>query len=181
MFAGTAMMSRCLGGRGGGTSKLIVSVSFGSSAVFRWRRQSCPGGEVKSCCLGHGHILVMDGQCQDEFFHCTDLGLEQERINITFRWIWQHTISCALRTGVVCCLPTCAQGSSAAVTWGVGGYEDCDVWRFLGTLGALWSLVHMDSAGFAGFSPYVCRTRVTEVCLSLDTPFGRRLAWAFFA
>ena len=59
--------------------------------------------------LGHGDILVMDGQFQDEFLHCTDLGLEQERINVSFRWIKRHTASCALRTGVVCCLPTCAQ------------------------------------------------------------------------
>ena len=62
--------------------------------------------------LGHGDILVMDGQCQDEFLHCTDPSLEQERINVTFRWIRQHTTSCPLRAGVVCCLPTCAQGSS---------------------------------------------------------------------
>ena len=28
-----------------GDAKLIVSVSFGSSAVFKWRRQSCPDDE----------------------------------------------------------------------------------------------------------------------------------------
>ena len=48
-----------------GDAKLIVSVSLGSSAVFRWRRQSCPDGEAHLCCLGHGDILVMDGRCQD--------------------------------------------------------------------------------------------------------------------
>ena len=52
-------------------------------------------GRMGSCCLGHGDILVMDGQCQDEFLHCTDPGLEQERINVTFRWITRHTASCA--------------------------------------------------------------------------------------
>ena len=83
-------------------------------------------------------FLVMNGQCQDEFLHCTDPGLEQERIIVTFRFIKLHTASCALRTGVVCCLPTCAQGSSAAVTGSVWG------WYILGTLGALWSLVHME-------------------------------------
>ena len=52
MFAGTAMMSRCLGereegeGGGGGTSKLIVSVSVGSHASFKWKGKSCPDGEV---------------------------------------------------------------------------------------------------------------------------------------
>ena len=32
----------------------------------------------------------MDAQCQDEFPHCTDPGLEQERINVTFRWFRQY-------------------------------------------------------------------------------------------
>ena len=95
---------------GAGCSNLIVSVSFGSQALFRWKGKSCLDGDACPCYLGHGDILVMDGQCQDEFLHCTDSGLEQERINVTFRWIWQHTTSCPLRAGVVCCLPTCAQG-----------------------------------------------------------------------
>ena len=45
-----------------GEAKLIVSVSFGSTAIFRWRRQSCPDDEGHLCPLGHGDILVMDGQ-----------------------------------------------------------------------------------------------------------------------
>ena len=57
-----------------------MSVSFGSSAVFRWRRQSCPDDDGHLCWLGHGDILVMDVQCQDEFLHCTGSGLDQERI-----------------------------------------------------------------------------------------------------
>ena len=82
-----------------GDAKLIVSVRFGSPATFKWNCKSCPDGEVSSCWLGHGDILVTDGQCQDEFLHCTDPGLEKERINVTFRWIKRHTASCALRTG----------------------------------------------------------------------------------
>ena len=35
-----------------GEAKLIVSVSHGSSAVCRWRRQSCPDDEGHLCCLG---------------------------------------------------------------------------------------------------------------------------------
>ena len=94
-------------------AKLIVSVSLGSSAVFRWKRQSCSSNEDSSCLLDHGDILVMDGQCQDEFLHRTDPGREQDRINITFRWVKQHVASCPLfKAGVACCLPTCAQGSS---------------------------------------------------------------------
>ena len=90
-------------------------MSFGSTALFKWKGKSCPDGDASSCYLGHGDILVMDGQCQDGFLHCTDPGLEQERINVTFRWIRQHTTSCPLRAGVVSCLPTCAQGFSVPV------------------------------------------------------------------
>ena len=119
---------------GAGCSKLIVSVSFGYQALFRWKGKSCLDGDVSSCYLGHGDILVMDGQCQDEFLHCTDPGLEQERINVTFRWIRQHTTSCPLRAGVVCCLPTCAQGSSGTVmgNWGFSAF-----WVLWGLLGVL--------------------------------------------
>ena len=99
-----------------GGAKLIVSVSFGSSAVFRWRRQSCPDDEGRLCYLGHGDILVMDGQCQDKFPHRTDACREQEQINVTFQWIKQHVSACPLfKAGVACCLPTCAQGSSVPV------------------------------------------------------------------
>ena len=100
-----------------GESKLIVSMSFGTRALFRWKGKSCPDSEADSCWLDHGDLLVMDGQCQDEFLHCTDPGLEQERINVMFRWIKQHVATCSfLRTGVACCLPTFAQGSSVPVT-----------------------------------------------------------------
>ena len=55
-----------------GDAKLSVSVSLGSFAHFRWRRQSCPSDEGRSCQLDHGDTVVMDGQCQDEFLHHTD-------------------------------------------------------------------------------------------------------------
>ena len=104
-----------------GDAKLIVSVSFGSSAVFRWRRQSWLDDEGQLCCLGHGDVLVMDGQCQDEFLHLTDPGQVQERINVTFRWVKQHASSCPLlKAGVACCLPTCAQGLSVPVMGNFG-------------------------------------------------------------
>ena len=63
-----------------GDAKLIVSVSLGSSAVFRWRRQSCPDDEGDSCRLDHDDILVMDGQCQDEFLHRTDPGRDKHYV-----------------------------------------------------------------------------------------------------
>ena len=100
-----------------GQAKLIVSVSFGTPALFKWKGTSCPSNDGHSCWLGHGDILVMDGQCQDEFRHCTDPGSDQERINITFCWVKQHVASCSfLRTGVACCLPTCARGFSCSGT-----------------------------------------------------------------
>ena len=113
-----------------GETKLIVSVSLGTQALFKRKGKSCPDGEASTCCLGHGDILVTGGQCQDEFLHCTDLGLEQELINVTFRWIQQHTASCPIadrssvlfanvRAGFICCC-----------------YEGCGVRRFLGILGA---------------------------------------------
>ena len=150
-----------------GNAKLIVSVSLGSSAVFRWRRQSCPDDEGHLCCLGHGDILVMDGQCQDEFLHRTDPGGEQEQINITFRWVKQHVSACPLfKAGVACCLPTCAQGSSVPVM------VNAVLVVFLGFWVSSWCLVHMGSASFASL-PVVYKTWVTSVYLLLDTPFGR--------
>ena len=104
-----------------GDAKLIVSVSLGNFAVFRWRRQSCLSDEGRSCRLDHGDILVMDGQCQDGFLHRTGSGRDQERINVTFRWIQQHVSSCPfLKAGDACCLPTCAQGSSVPNTGNLG-------------------------------------------------------------
>ena len=116
-----------------GDPKLIVSVSFGTRAVFTWKGKSCPESEDSSCWLDHGDLLVMGGQCQDEFLHCTDPGPEQERVNIACRWIKQHDASCSLlRTGVACCLPTCAQCFTCFC------YGVCGVWRCLGIFWGSW-------------------------------------------
>ena len=119
-----------------GEAELIVSVSFGSSAVFKWKGQSCPDDEGRFILLGHGDILVMDGQCQDEFLHRTDPGREQERINISFRWVKQHVSSCLMfKAGVACCLPTCAHGSS------VSGMECCFFFLFLLGVLCIWGVL----------------------------------------
>ena len=47
------------------------------------------------------------------------------------------------------------------------------LWCFLGFLVSSWCLVHMGTLSFAGL-PVVYKTWVTQVCLLLDTPFGRR-------
>ena len=150
-----------------GEAKLIVSVSLGGSAVFRWKRRFCPDDEGHLCCLGHGDILVMDGRCQDKFLHRTDPCREQERINITFRWIKQHVSSCPLfRTGVACCLPTCAQGLSVPVI-GNSGYGIFWVFWLLfcvlcagGLLALLASLLHT-RLGFLWCAS--CWTRLLDV------------------
>ena len=151
-------------------------MSFGSHASFKWKGKSCPDGEVGSCWFGHGDILVMDGQCQDEFVHCTDPGLEQERINVTFRWIKRHTASCALRTRVVCCLPTCAQGSSAAVTGDNGSGVFWELWVLLGVL-CMWEREDC----FACLSPHVYKDSGYGGVPILDTPIWRRSVGAFSA
>ena len=143
MSVGIATTNLCLGSVG--DAKLIVSVSLGDFALFKWRRQSCSFNEDISCRLDHGDILVMDGQCQDEFLHRTSPGREQDRINITFRWVKQHVASCPLfRAGVACCLPTCAQGSSVPVMGNVFPGV------FLGFSVSSWHLVHMGSPRFSG-------------------------------
>ena len=130
---------------------------------------ACPADEGHSCWLDHGDLLVLDGQCQDKFLHRTDPCREQERINVTFRWIKQHVSSCPLfQAGVACCLPTCAQGSSVPVM------ENAVYDVFFCFLISSWCLVHMESSSFATL-PAVYRAWVTLVCLLLDTPFGRNL------
>ena len=94
-----------------GESKLIVSMSFGVSALFKWKPGPSPDSDASASWLHHGDLLVMDGCCQDEYLHCTDPLQGGERVNITFRWIRNHVPRCPLAAGVVCCLPTCAKGS----------------------------------------------------------------------
>ena len=108
----------------------------------------------------------MDVQCQDEFLHRTDPCREQERINVTFRWIKQHAVSCLLfKAGVACCLSSCAAFISSC-------YEERNFRRFLGSLTSARCLVHLESTSVPGL-PVVYKTWVTLVCLLLDTPFGR--------
>ena len=70
------------------------------------------------------------------------------------------------RTGVACCLPTCAQGLSVPV---MGEFWE---WHVFGFLASLLCLVCLGSASFAG-PPFAHKTWVTLVCLLLDTSFWR--------
>ena len=147
--------------------KLIVSVSFGAPRLFKWRGRSCLDSGERSCWLGHGDILVMDGQCQDEFLHCTSPGLEHERMNVTFRWIRQHTHFCPLfKAGVVCCLPTCAKGSSVQVTRNLG--YSC-FWAFWFLLCVLCML---EVLGLVFYFLVCTKFGVLLVCLFSVTPLG---------
>ena len=62
--------------------------------------------------LDHGDVLVMDGSAQSEYLHCTMPGLQGPRVNLTYRWVAQHTASCPLAGVVGCLLPSCVQGSA---------------------------------------------------------------------
>ena len=93
-----------------GDPKVIVSMSLGSSVDFRVcsrGRRNAPS----SIRLDHGDLLVMDGLAQLEYEHSTSSELQGPRVNLTYRWISQHTPVCkAMRAGVCCALPSCAQG-----------------------------------------------------------------------
>ena len=73
--------------------------------------RSALGKVPSSIRLDHGDILVMDGLAQSECEHCTASGLQFPRVNLTYRWVTQHTASCPLAGVVGCVLPACAQGS----------------------------------------------------------------------
>ena len=90
-------------------SKLIVSLSLGNSVEFMVRRRAS-GNVPSSIRLDHGNVLVMDGPAQPEYAYRTVPGLQGHRVNLTYRWVAQHTASCPLAGAVGCALPTCAQG-----------------------------------------------------------------------
>ena len=84
--------------------KLIVSLSSGNPMEFKVRRVS--DIVTSSVTLNHGDILVMES----EYLHCTMPGLQGPRVNLTHRWVAQHTASCPLAGVVGCLLPSCVQG-----------------------------------------------------------------------
>ena len=77
--------------------------------MFKVRRRG-QGSVPSLITLDHGDLLVMDGLTQSEYVHCTASGLQGPRVNLTYRWVAQHTASCPLAGVVGCVLPTCAQG-----------------------------------------------------------------------
>ena len=106
---------------GFGESKLIVSVSFGADATFRWARNSDRDGSSGwSQRLSHGDVLFMDGKAQDQFEHWTEAGAQGERVNLTYRWIGRHNPGCVSTAGVLCCLPSlCGRFIRSQDPWGL--------------------------------------------------------------
>ena len=78
---------------------------------------------------------------------------------------------------MACCLPTCAQGSPAAVAELVeSGVLGWDSWLLLGAVVHMWRVLAL-----LVYPPRVYKARATQVCLSLDTPLGRRSVGALSA
>ena len=56
-----------------------------------------------------GYLVVMDGLTQSEYVHSTASELLGPRVNLSFRWISEHTKPCP-RAGLIgCALPLDAQ------------------------------------------------------------------------
>ena len=47
----------------------MISVNVSTHVLLKWKGKFCRDSESSLCCRGHGDVLVMDGQCQDEEFH----------------------------------------------------------------------------------------------------------------
>ena len=71
-----------------GDPKLTVSVSFGTSALFKWKAEFCPDSEASSCWPDHFDLLINDGQCQEEFVHCSGPGNLQHVAPLPLVEVW---------------------------------------------------------------------------------------------
>ena len=87
-------------------------------------RHRAPGDVPSLIRLDHGDVLVMDGLAQSEYEHCTASGLQGPRVNLTYRWVAQHTASCPLAGVVGCVFPTCVQGLVEPTSRGLGDGEN---------------------------------------------------------
>ena len=105
-----------------GDPKVIVSLSLGSSALFKWKPWPCSDGEEREFVLvAPWGLLVMDRRYQDGYLHCTDHRLGGERVNVNLPVDQEPCTSMSLGLRVVCCLPTCVKSSpvstSASLAW----------------------------------------------------------------
>ena len=74
---------------GVGDSELIVSVSFGGRCHVQVGSElrSRTGSSGWSQRLSHCDVFVKDGKAQDQLEHWITAGVQEERINLTYRWI----------------------------------------------------------------------------------------------
>ena len=117
------MMSRCLESVGKQSS------SFGTEALFKWKGESGPDGEVGLCCLGHGDILVMDGQCQDVRMSSRS-GTRTDQRYVPL----DPTVCCILFFPKIRC---CVLSANVCAGFFCSCCGVCGEWRLLGILGAL--------------------------------------------
>lgn len=66
----------------------VVSVSFGATRKFRFRRLGETKGWDKEFLLKHGDVFIMKAGCQKKFVHTIpkELKIKEPRINFTFRY-----------------------------------------------------------------------------------------------
>ena len=131
-----------------------------------WRGEAHRFGELWRHCTLQWKGKSCSAMVTDKFLHYTDPGLEQERINVTFRWIKQHVPSCSrdMLFANVC-------AGFISFCYGV-----CREWRFFGVegrfgllLGALciWGVLALP------VYPFVCTGLGSHWCASCWTrPLG---------
>ena len=78
------------------SDKLIVSVSLGSSRIFRvYNKDTC---EVTDYPVHHGDVIIMSGDFNTDHMHCVPPGIPQDdkwgdyRINLTYRKVYETKI-----------------------------------------------------------------------------------------
>lgn len=66
----------------------VVSVSFGATRKFRFRKIGTTKGWKKEFLLGHGDVLLMKVGCQSKYQHTVpkEKRITEPRINLTFRY-----------------------------------------------------------------------------------------------
>lgn len=67
---------------------LVLSISFGATRKFRFRKIGETKGWDKEYLLNHGDIIIMKNGCQRKWIHCVpkEKTVKTSRINLTFRY-----------------------------------------------------------------------------------------------
>ena len=111
--------------------------------------------------------LIVSGQVSSSYGSPSGTGTDQHCVPL-------DQTTCFLRTGVACCLPTCAQGLSVPVTGGLL----CWVWYFLFFFFGFFLVFCTYGDCLFFWPPCYVHNWVLLVCLKLGTSFGRCLVGA---